>query len=177
MTVQSHLNDVHAAILELIESKRPAVPTPEDVARVLARFDDGAHELDAAVATVGFDIMAASKREYEKQGILPEAMVNFLALLGWSPGSGDQEVFSREELIERFSLEGISGGNAVFNPEKLIIRSPESIIGRGSDTTPARPDSASFASAGPPGYGRPSSVAVLSNASPAASSSVSPISR
>ncbi len=62
---------------------------------------------------------ATAVGEYEKQGILPEAMVNFLALLGWSPGSGDQEVFTREELIERFSLEGISGGNAVFNPEKL----------------------------------------------------------
>jgi glutamyl-tRNA synthetase len=61
---------------------------------------------------------ATSVGEYEKHGYLPEAMVNFLALLGWSPGN-DEEVFMREELIERFSLEGISGGNAVFNPEKL----------------------------------------------------------
>ena len=61
---------------------------------------------------------ATSVGEYEAQGYLPEAMVNFLALLGWSPG-GNQEVFSREELIERFSLDGISGGNAVFNSEKL----------------------------------------------------------
>jgi glutamyl-tRNA synthetase len=56
--------------------------------------------------------------EYERQGYLPEAMTNFLALLGWSPG-GDQEVMSRDELITRFAIEGISGGNAVFNPEKL----------------------------------------------------------
>jgi glutamyl-tRNA synthetase len=61
---------------------------------------------------------ATSVGEYETQGYLPEAMVNFLALLGWSPG-GNEEVFSREELIARFSLEKISGGNAVFNPEKL----------------------------------------------------------
>lgn len=61
---------------------------------------------------------ATSVGEYETQGYLPEAMVNFLALLGWSPG-GDQEVFTRAELIERFDLEGISGGNAVFNTEKL----------------------------------------------------------
>jgi glutamyl-tRNA synthetase len=61
---------------------------------------------------------ATSVGEYEAQGYLPEAMVNFLALLGWSPG-GDQELFSRAELIERFDLEGISGGNAVFNTEKL----------------------------------------------------------
>ena len=45
-------------------------------------------------------------------------MVNFLALLGWSPGT-DQELFTRDELVEAFTLEGISGGNAVFNPEKL----------------------------------------------------------
>ena len=61
---------------------------------------------------------ATSVGEYETQGYLPEAMINFLALLGWSPG-GNQEVFSTAELIERFSLEGISGGNAVFNSEKL----------------------------------------------------------
>ena len=46
-------------------------------------------------------------------------MVNFLALLGWSPGSGNAEVFSRDELVAVFDLGGISGGNAVFNPEKL----------------------------------------------------------
>ena len=61
---------------------------------------------------------ATSVMEYHRLGYLSEAMVNFLALLGWSPG-GDQEIFTREELISRFTLEGISGGNAVFNPEKL----------------------------------------------------------
>ena len=78
---------------------------------------------------------ATSVGEYEAQGYLPEAMVNFLALLGWSPGSGDQEVFTRDELIARFTLEGISGGNAVFNPEKLdwfnqqhIMRMPADAI-------------------------------------------------
>jgi glutamyl-tRNA synthetase len=61
---------------------------------------------------------ATSVMEYAKQGYLPEAMMNFLALLGWSPG-GNQELFSRDELVAAFSLEGISGGNAVFNAEKL----------------------------------------------------------
>src|SRR5262249_38122161 len=41
-----------------------------------------------------------------------------LALLGWSPG-GDRELFTRAELADAFTLEGISGGNAVLNPEKL----------------------------------------------------------
>src|SRR4029077_3883 len=62
---------------------------------------------------------ATSVMEYARQGYLPEAMVNFLALLGWSPGSGDRELFTRDELSQTFDLHGISGGNAVFNPEKL----------------------------------------------------------
>jgi glutamyl-tRNA synthetase len=61
---------------------------------------------------------ATSVMEYERQGFLPEAMVNFLVLLGWSPGN-DRELFSRGDLIEAFTLEGISSSNAVFNPEKL----------------------------------------------------------
>jgi glutamyl-tRNA synthetase len=62
---------------------------------------------------------ATSVMEYERQGYLREGMVNFLALLGWSPGNTDQELFTTGELIERFTLEGISGGNAVFNTDKL----------------------------------------------------------
>ena len=61
---------------------------------------------------------ATSVTEYRRQGYLPEAMVNFLALLGWSPGD-DRELMSIAALTESFSLEGISGGNAVFNTEKL----------------------------------------------------------
>jgi glutamyl-tRNA synthetase len=61
---------------------------------------------------------ATSVMEYEKQGYIAEAMFNFLALLGWGTGSND-ELFTRDELIQRFNLEGISGGNAVFNTEKL----------------------------------------------------------
>ena len=61
---------------------------------------------------------ATSVMEYARQGYLPEAMVNFLALLGWSPGT-DRELFTREELAAVFTLDGISGGDAVFNVEKL----------------------------------------------------------
>jgi len=62
---------------------------------------------------------ATAVTEYARQGYLPEALVNFLALLGWSPGSSDHEIFTLDELVQVFGLEGISGGNAVFNPEKL----------------------------------------------------------
>ena len=61
---------------------------------------------------------ATSVMEYAKQGYIAEAMFNFLALLGWGTGS-DDELFTRTELIQRFTLDGISGGNAVFNTEKL----------------------------------------------------------
>jgi glutamyl-tRNA synthetase len=61
---------------------------------------------------------ATSVTEYEREGFLPEAMVNFLAQLGWSPGN-DRELYTTPELVEAFSLDGISGGNAVFNLEKL----------------------------------------------------------
>ena len=61
---------------------------------------------------------ATSVMEYATQGYIPEAMVNFLALLGWGTGSND-EFFTRDQLVQRFNLEGISGGNAVFNTEKL----------------------------------------------------------
>ena len=61
---------------------------------------------------------ATSVTEYERQGYIPEGMVNFLSLLGWSPGT-DEELLSIGELTDRFTLEGISGGNAGFNTEKL----------------------------------------------------------
>src|ERR1041385_5065761 len=62
---------------------------------------------------------ATSVMAYKEQGILPEALRNFLALLGWAPGN-DQELFNDQELIQAFSLQGISKANAVFNPDKLL---------------------------------------------------------
>ena len=61
---------------------------------------------------------ATSVMEYQRQGYLAPAVVNFLALLGWSPGD-DRELMTVQELVDSFALEGISGGNAVFNTEKL----------------------------------------------------------
>jgi glutamyl-tRNA synthetase len=61
---------------------------------------------------------ATSVTEYERMGYIPEAMVNFLGLLGWSPG-GDREVMSRAEMVAVFDVDRISGSDAVFNTEKL----------------------------------------------------------
>ncbi len=58
--------------------------------------------------------------EYGDRGVLPAAMFNFLALLGWSPGEGEtQELFTREELIQRFDLAHAGKAAAVFNFDKL----------------------------------------------------------
>ncbi|UCF37972.1 MAG: glutamate--tRNA ligase, partial [Acidobacteriota bacterium] len=61
---------------------------------------------------------ATSVTEYRDSGFLPEALFNYLALLGWSPGD-DSEFLSVSELTERFSLERINKANAVFDPAKL----------------------------------------------------------
>jgi len=61
---------------------------------------------------------ATAVGEYESEGILPEALFNFLALLGWNPGD-EREVMDRDELVAAFSLDRVQKKSAVFDPEKL----------------------------------------------------------
>jgi glutamyl-tRNA synthetase len=61
---------------------------------------------------------ATAVGQYRDQGILPAALVNFLALLGWSPGD-DTEIMTLDELVRRFSLDGVNKKGSVFDPEKL----------------------------------------------------------
>ncbi len=61
---------------------------------------------------------ATSVMAYRDMGYLPEAMVNYLVRLGWS--HGDDEIFTMDELIEKFSLENVGRSAGVFNPEKLL---------------------------------------------------------
>jgi len=75
---------------------------------------------------LGTDRKKLSKRhgsvqfmEYIQQGYLPEAMFNFLALLGWSSDE-DRELFSREELMRRFDLSGVQENPAIFDGQKLL---------------------------------------------------------
>lgn len=64
--------------------------------------------------------------EYREEGYLPEALVNFLAFLGWNPG-GEQEIMTMEEIIEQFSIERIHKSGAMFNEEKLLWMNKEHI--------------------------------------------------
>ncbi len=61
---------------------------------------------------------AVAIRNYKEEGYLPEAMINFLALLGWS-SRDNREIFTLKELIENFSLENVQKSPAIFNPQKL----------------------------------------------------------
>jgi glutamyl-tRNA synthetase len=60
---------------------------------------------------------ATSVMAYRDAGYFPEAVVNYLARLGWS--HGDQEIFSRQELVEKFRIEDVGSSAGIFNPEKL----------------------------------------------------------
>jgi glutamyl-tRNA synthetase len=118
------VDDIDMAITDVIRGDDHISNTPKHV--LLFEALGGAVPRFAHVPLIlGTDKKRLSKRhgatsvtEYQRQGYLPQTMVNFLALLGWSPGD-DTELMSTAELVSRFSLDGISGGNAVFNPDKL----------------------------------------------------------
>ena len=118
------VDDVDMRITHVIRGDDHISNTPKH-ALLFEAFGASAPRFAHVPLILGADKKRLSKRhgatsvmEYRRLGYLPEAMVNFLALLGWSPGD-DRELLSREELIQAFGLEGISGGNAVFNAEKL----------------------------------------------------------
>jgi glutamyl-tRNA synthetase/nondiscriminating glutamyl-tRNA synthetase len=62
---------------------------------------------------------ATSVANFREMGILPEALMNYLALLGWAPSGGDRELFPKDELIKEFSLQRVTPSPAVFDTEKL----------------------------------------------------------
>src|SRR5690606_14430869 len=76
---------------------------------------------------------AVSVLEYQKEGFLPDALLNYLVRLGWS--HGDQEIFTREEMIAAFDIGNVNKAAAAFNPDKLlwlnqqhIIRAPQATL-------------------------------------------------
>jgi glutamyl-tRNA synthetase len=117
------VDDAEMRITHVIRGDDHVTNTPRQVLLYRA--------LDAALPTfahlpmiLGPDKTKLSKRHgatsvlaYRDMGYLPDALINYLARLGWA--HGDQELFSRTELIEKFSLENVGTSPAVFNPEKL----------------------------------------------------------
>lgn len=93
---------------------------------------------------------ATSVSEYRSGGFLPDALVNFLALLGWSPPGGELEIMSRRELVELFDLDRVQKHGAVFDLVKLawmngeyIRKAPlEELVAIAGELLAARPDAA-----------------------------------
>lgn len=69
---------------------------------------------------------AVSVLQYEEEGYLPDALLNYLIRLGWS--HGDQEIFTREEMIEKFDIHDVNKAASAFNPEKLLWLNQQHMI-------------------------------------------------
>jgi glutamyl-tRNA synthetase len=109
--------------------------------RLAAWLEDDAKQLNPAeqgalMPAIGLADSALPEiliREFRKSGYLPEVLLNFIALLGWSPG-GDRERMTTQEMIELFSLGGIGKSNARFNRDKLLAFNTEAA----AEATPDR---------------------------------------
>jgi glutamyl-tRNA synthetase len=118
------VDDVEMAITDVIRGDDHLNNTPRQVQLYrafgfpLPRFGHLSMILGPDKARLSKRHGATSVQSYRDEGYLPEAMVNYLVRLGWS--HGDQEIFSREEMVSKFSLENIGKAAAVFNPEKLL---------------------------------------------------------
>src|SRR5690242_939378 len=118
------VDDIDMSITHVIRGADHLSNTPKQV--LIYRALEVAPPIFAHVPLIlGADRTRLSKRHgatsvgsYAEEGFLPEAFRNFLALLGWSPGE-DAEFIRTHELIERFSLAGVSRTNAVFDRAKL----------------------------------------------------------
>lgn len=94
----------------------------EDAARrwldkVDAEFSSA--QLEAVAAAAGVTVPEIDVHDFRVAGFLPEALLNFVALIGWSPG-GDREKLTIDEMVEAFSLEGINRTAGRFDREKLL---------------------------------------------------------
>jgi glutamyl-tRNA synthetase len=117
-------DDAEARITHVIRGEDHISNTPKQILLYRA-LGKPVPEFGHLPLIVGADGKRLSKRhgatavgEYESQGILPTAMFNFLALLGWNPGD-DREVMDAAELIQAFSIERVQKKAAVFDTEKL----------------------------------------------------------
>src|SRR5688500_17309609 len=118
------VDDVDMAITIVARGDDHLSNTPKHILLFRA-FDAAVPEFAHVPLILGSDRKRLSKRtgatsveEYQQQGILPEALFNFLLLLGWSPGS-DRELISPEEAVPIFDLRDVNKSAAIFDAEKL----------------------------------------------------------
>lgn len=118
------VDDIDMNITHVIRGDDHISNTPKQILLYRA-FDSNPPAFGHLPLILGPDKKRLSKRhgavaveEYRNQGILPEALVNFLALLGWNPGD-DREIFSLQDLTKEFDLDRVGSSNAVFDFKKL----------------------------------------------------------
>lgn len=126
------VDDIDMKITHVIRGDDHLNNTPKQI-HIYRAFNWDVPEFGHLPMILGADKARLSKRHgatsvmaYRDMGYLPDALVNYLVRLGWA--SGDQEVFTREELISLFSLENVGKSAAVFNPEKLLWLNAQYII-------------------------------------------------
>lgn len=120
------VDDIDMGVTHIIRGDDHISNTPRQI--LLVEALDGERSIYAHLPLMlATDKAKLSKRKhgesvaikyYREQGYLPEAMINFLALVGWNPGT-EEEIFSMDELIKIFKIENIQKGGAVFNVDKL----------------------------------------------------------
>ena len=118
------VDDVDMGITHVIRGDDHLNNTPKQL-HIYKAFGYGIPAFAHLPMILGHDKARLSKRHgatsvtaYKEMGYLSDAFVNYLARLGWA--HGDQEIFTRNELVEYFSLEDVGKSAAVFNPEKLL---------------------------------------------------------
>jgi nondiscriminating glutamyl-tRNA synthetase len=119
------LDDALMEITHVIRGDDHISNTPKQVA-IYEAFGWKPPEFAHLSTILGSDRERLSKRHgatsvasFREMGILPEALVNYLALLGWGAEGGTREIFSREELVKEFRLERVTASPAIFDWEKL----------------------------------------------------------
>src|SRR5204862_7123682 len=119
------IDDIEMKITHVIRGDDHVSNTPRQVA-VYEALGAAVPEFAHLSTILGSDRERLSKRHgavaianFREMGILPEALMNYLALLGWAPSGGDREIFSRDELVREFRLERVTPSPAVFDWDKL----------------------------------------------------------
>jgi glutamyl-tRNA synthetase len=118
------VDDIEMAITHIIRGDDHLSNTPRQI-QLYQAFGQSLPQFAHVPLILGTDKARLSKRHgatsvtaYREMGYFPEAVVNYLVRLAWS--YGDQEIFSRAELIEKFTLENVGKSAGVFNPEKFL---------------------------------------------------------
>ncbi|MGE5304161.1 MAG: glutamate--tRNA ligase [Alphaproteobacteria bacterium] len=118
------VDDIDMRITHIIRGDDHLANTPRQI-QLYEAFGKPLPEFAHVPLILGTDKARLSKRHgatsvtsYRDMGYFPEAVINYLVRLGWS--HGDQEIFSRQELIEKFSLDAVGKSAGVFNPEKFL---------------------------------------------------------